>query len=399
MSSNHDRYTDRYRQRLQQLDDVGQRRMPRIVDTFADGTCDIDGRRLVNFGGNDYLNLAHEVSLNDDVQRIMQSQAGATASALVCGRSSWHAALETALKEFEDTEAALLFPTGFAANLGVLTGLVEAGDAVFCDRDNHASIIDAARSCAGRLLVYRGNDLQTLKTSLQRRRTEYERVYIVTDGVFSMDGRVAALPELCDIAADDDAAVIVDEAHGTGVLGAHGRGACDLRQVEDRVLLRIGTMSKAMGGMGGFIVGDQPTIDLLRNVARTQFFSTALPPAICAAMLHSLKTITAEPQRRDQLAELVSYAQQAITEFGLHTVPGSVAPIIPILIPNGHSVQNISQRLHDAGFFIPGIRPPTVPVGTDRLRMSLSVQHTTSQIKAALQEIAGLLNRLTEKSV
>ncbi|MEZ6131967.1 MAG: aminotransferase class I/II-fold pyridoxal phosphate-dependent enzyme [Planctomycetaceae bacterium] len=330
----------------------------------------------------------HEVGQCEDVRQVMQSQTGATASALVCGRSSWHAALENALAEFEDTQAALLFPTGFAANLGVLTGLVEAGDAVFCDRDNHASLIDAARSCAGRLLVYRSNDLSTLQRSLKRRRCEHERVYIVTDGVFSMDGRVAALSVLCEIAEQHQAAVIVDEAHGTGVLGSHGRGACDLCDVEGRVLLRIGTMSKAMGGLGGFVVGDRPIIDLLRNVARTQFFSTALPPAICAAMLQSLKIITAEPQRRERLAELVAFAHQTLADFGLQTVDRGVAPIVSVLIPGSHSVQDVSQRLHDAGFFLPAIRPPTVAAGTDRLRMSLSVQHTTTQIKAALQQIA-----------
>ena len=381
-------HVQRFGQRLRQLVELGQVRTSRTVDTFADGTCVIDQSRLVNFGGNDYLNLAHEVSVNAAFRKTPGGPIGATASALVCGRSRWHEALEAALADFEGTEAALLFPTGYAANLGVLGGLVEADDAVFCDRDNHASIIDAARSCNGRLLVYRRDRLDGLEESLQQRRGDYQRTYIVTDGVFSMDGGIAALRDLCDIAERFGAAVIVDEAHGTGVLGDHGRGASDFCSVEDRVLVRIGTMSKAMGGLGGFAVADGTTIELLRNTARTQFFSTALPPAICAAMIESTRVIRSEPQRRQKLAELTAFAHRQIRSHGLQSVGTGLAPIIPILIPSGESVVAASDRLRDSGFFVPAIRPPTVPFGTDRLRMSLSVQHTTDQIDAALRAIA-----------
>lgn len=389
MSSRHDTHLQRYRQRLHDLQLAGRLRTERTVNSFSDGTCEIDGQRLVNFGGNDYLNLAHEACLSDDFQTVAGQQVGATASALVSGRSRWHASLEAELAVSEGTESALLFPTGYAANLGVLNGLIETGDAVFCDRDNHASIVDACQSCDGRMFVYRRNQLDKLSESLRRRRADYNRVYIVTDGVFSMNGSIAPLTELCDIADSYGAVVIVDEAHGTGVLGDHGRGACDVCNVEDRVMLRIGTMSKAMGGLGGFAVADQTTISLLRNTARSQFFSTALPPSICAAMLESLRIIQTQPERRQQLAELTTFAYQEIAAAGLQSVGVGMAPIIPILPLNEDCVMQLSARLSAAGFFVPAIRPPTVPRGTDRLRMSLTVQHTPEQIRHALAIIAG----------
>ena len=377
-------FQQQLQQRLEELNTRGQRRTKRTVDCLPGGLCRVNGRELVNFGGNDYLNLAHEVSRSEQVREVFASQVGATASALVCGRSKWHNALEDALAKFENTEAALLFPTGFAANAGLITSLVQTGDAVFCDRDNHASIIDACRSCAGRMLVYRGDRLESLRESLRRRRGEYGQVFIVTDGVFSMDGRIPDLPLICEIAERHDALVIVDEAHGTGVLGDHGRGACDLLNVEHRVLARVGTMSKALGGLGGFVAADATTIDWLRNTARSQFFSTALPPAICAAMLQSVHMVQSEPGRRQDLAQLTSLAHQRLNELGLKTVESGVAPIIPILLNDEESAVRISSQLMDAGWFVPAIRPPTVASGTARLRLSLTVGHSKKRITDVL---------------
>ncbi|HIK91397.1 MAG TPA: 8-amino-7-oxononanoate synthase, partial [Planctomycetes bacterium] len=384
-------FQQQLQQRLAALDAKGQRRTTRTVDCLPGGLCRIRGRELVNFGGNDYLNLAHEVSHSDQVREVFAAQVGATASALVCGRSQWHEELEDALATFEDTEAALLFPTGFAANLGLISSLVQTDDAVFCDRDNHASIIDACRSSAGRMLVYRGDRLESLEESLRRRRGEYERVFIVTDGVFSMNGRVPELGLICDIAERHDALVIVDEAHGTGVLGEHGRGACDLCNVEHRVLARVGTLSKALGGLGGFVAADATTIDWLRNTARTQFFSTALPPAICAAMLQSLRIVESEPTRQQDLAQLTAFAHRQISELGLQTVESGVAPIVPILLGDEESAVRISSHLMDAGWFVPAIRPPTVASGTSRLRLSLTIGHNEQQIKQVLASVKALI--------
>ena len=372
--------------RLQQLSADGLYRQPRVVQALPGGRCLLSGQELINFGGNDYLGLAHRVTLAS----APPLTCGSTASAAVMGRSPELAALEAALADFEDTPAALVFPTGYAANLGVLQTLVEAGDAVLCDRDNHASIVDACRTAQGQFLVYRGDRLAALEQTLARRRARYDQVFLVTDGVFSMDGTVARLPELCELAARFDACVIVDEAHGTGVLGERGRGATEHTHTEDRVLLRIGTLSKATGGLGGFVVGPQDTIDWLRNRARTQFFSTALPPAMCQAMTHSLQQIVAQPERRHQLGHLRQLAHQLAAAHGLQTIPGGVAPIIPILVGEPDDAVRLSQQLQDAGFFVPAIRPPTVPAGTARLRLSLCADHTRQQVEDVMSTIARL---------
>lgn len=368
-------------QRLQQLKSQDLYRTAKVVTGNADGTCDFQGRTVVNFSGNDYLNLAHDIAPSQQYQQTASSIVGSTASALVSGRSLWHERLEQQLADFEETEAALLFPTGYAANLGIMTGLIQSEDLVLCDKDNHASIIDACRQCDGRMLVFRRDRLDGLETTLQKRRAEFRHVFIVCDGVYSMDGTVPDLKHIIDLAEKFTAAVIVDEAHGTGVLGRNGRGASELCKVEDRIFARVGTMSKAMGGLGGFVVSNQSTIDLLRNTARTQFFSTALPPAICAAMLESLRIIQTEPERRSILQSLVQEAHSSCREMGLTTIGSGPAPIVPIVIGNSELVQQVSQVLLEHGFLVPAIRPPTVKAGTDRLRLSLNIYHTPGQIR------------------
>ncbi|MEZ6061624.1 MAG: aminotransferase class I/II-fold pyridoxal phosphate-dependent enzyme [Planctomycetaceae bacterium] len=256
-------FDHRMTQRLRQLQQSNLLRTPRVVETLPGGRCRVDHVDSVNFGGNDYLDIAHDVRVCRAFQDAAAEQTGSTASAIVAGRSPLHDQLESCLARFEDADEALLFPSGYAANTGVLTTLVEANDAVFCDRDNHASIIDAAKTCAGRMLVYHRDRLERLTSALAKRRHEFDQTFIVTDGVFSMDGTLAPLPELCDIADRFDAVVIVDEAHATGVIGSRGHGASEHSDCEARVKVRVGTLSKALGGLGGFAVGDHQTISWL----------------------------------------------------------------------------------------------------------------------------------------
>lgn len=383
----HHRLQSDINHRLQQLQTDDLYRSTKVVTGNTDGTCTFNGRTVVNFSGNDYLNLAHDIATSQQYQQTANSIVGSTASALVSGRSIWHERLEQQLAAFEDTEAALLFPTGYAANLGIMTGLVQSEDLVLCDKDNHASIIDACRQCDGHMRVFKRNRIEGLETTLQKRRTEYRHAFIICDGVYSMDGTVPDLKHVVDIANRYEAAVIVDEAHGTGVLGDDGRGASQLCQIEDQVFARVGTMSKAMGGLGGFVVSNQSTIDLLRNTARTQFFSTALPPAICAAMLESIRIIKAEPQRRTTLQSLVREAHSACQDFELKTIGSGPAPIVPIIIGSSESAQLVSQQLLQHGFLVPAIRPPTVKAGTERLRLSLNIHHTADQIRKVCELI------------
>lgn len=353
----------------------------------------IDGHKLISFASNDYLGLAHDDRILHAFQLAAREQVGAMSSAMVCGRSTSCAQLESELAKFEGTESCLLFPSGFAANFGVVTTLAERTDAVFCDRDNHASIIDAVRTCDARMLIYRRDRLDRMQTALEKRRHLYDQVFIVTDGVFSMDGTVAPLQQICSMAERFQATVVVDEAHGTGVLGPGGRGASEYCGVESAVFLRVGTLSKALGGLGGFVVGDGQTISWLRNRARSQFFSTALPPALCVAAGHAVQTVISEPQRRQHLAALTRFCMQRAAEHGLQLAGTPVAPIVGILIGDEQAAVDASRRLQESGWLVPAIRPPTVRPGTSRLRVSLSHSHTETQVAEMLQTAAQVVLR------
>ncbi|HTI52558.1 MAG TPA: 8-amino-7-oxononanoate synthase, partial [Planctomycetaceae bacterium] len=282
---------------LERLRAEGLWRQQRVVTPLAGGECLVDGRRLKNFAANDYLDLARDPRVIAAGERALQeSGAGAGASALVCGRTAWHGALEERLAQFEEQPSALLFPSGYAANVGTICALVGANDVVFSDRLNHASLVDGCRLSGAKIRVYRHDDLDALERALQNE-TGTGRRLIVTDGLFSMDGDLAPLPDLCRLAERFGAMLLVDEAHGTGVFGAGGRGVAEHHGVEARVTVRVGTLSKGIGSLGGFVAGSQPLIDWLWNRARTQIYSTALPPAACAAAAAAVDIIATEPQR------------------------------------------------------------------------------------------------------
>ena len=377
-------------QRLQELEKSGRRRSARQVDSLPQGRCIVNGRELTSFGSNDYLSLAHDPEVCAAFADAASRQSGATASGLIVGRSSLHAELENRLAEFESCDAALLFPTGFAANLGTIQALVRPRDVVFSEQENHASLIDAVRGTKADVSVYSRNDLDSLVAKIKKSRSEYEHGFVITDGVFSMDGTVAPLRELCDIADRFRLAVLVDEAHGTGVIGRNGRGACEFSGVQSRPFVHIGTLSKAFGCLGGFVTGSHNTVEWLRNQARTQFFSTALPPAVCAAALQSLQIIESEPQRRTALQERNQLARSHARSVGLTMIGDGDAPIIPLTVAHDKDVVEMSQQLQQDGWFVPAIRPPTVPVGTSRFRISLTVDHEPKDIIAVLDRIAEL---------
>jgi len=378
---------------LQGLEQSGQRRHRRTVEFVSATECKVDGRLITSFGTNDYLGLTRHPRVLSAFTAAAASQFGAGASALIAGRSPAYAKLEDAIAAFESTGAATLFPSGFAANIGTLTSLIGSEDAVFCDRDNHASLIDGCRACAGKFLVYNRTDLASLQRSIKRRRHEFSAVFIVTDSVFSMDGMLAELPELCDIADRFDATLIVDEAHGTGVFGPTGRGVCELRQVEHRVPVRIGTLSKAIGGLGGFVAGSDVLCDWLWNTARSQFFSTALPPAVCAASTEALQVIRDEPERLRTLAARSAFAREELVAAGLSLIPVQVpGPIIAILLGDNALAGRVSQGLMLKGLFIPAVRPPTVPAGTARLRFTVGCEHSEEQIRSAVYQLRDVLH-------
>jgi len=380
---------------LKHLSGAHRVRERRCADAVSTTEYILDGRPCVSFATNDYLGLTRHPKVLRAFASAAAEQYGAGASALIAGRSSLHEQLEKTVADFETTESAVLFPSGFAANYGTLTSLIGSQDAIFCDRDNHASLIDGCRASAGKFFVYDRSKPDHLHELIKRRRQGFEAVFIVTDSVFSMDGTLADLPQLCDIAESHEAAIVVDEAHATGVFGNSGRGVCELQGVENRVAVRVGTFSKAVGGMGGFVAGNRPLCDWLWNSARSQFFSTALPPAVCAAAIASLQVMRAEPERQQRLMAQAVLARQCIAEAGLQTVfddvSPSFSPIVAIALGDDERAVRVSRRMQDAGYFLPAVRPPTVAAGTARLRMSVCCDHSEEQIRAAVYQLRDVL--------
>lgn len=332
------------------------------------------GKLLINFGSNDYLGLAAKRFSSHSVLAH-----GSGASPLVCGYSDDHKRLCQLIADLEQTEAAVLFPSGYAACSGAAAALPQAGDLILSDQLNHASLIDGCRLSAAQKIIYPHRDIQAVEELLAANRARYANVWIITDSVFGMDGDLAPLPQLCDLADHYNAIVLVDEAHATGVLGEDGSGATSHLNVKSRIAIRIGTLSKAIGAHGGFVAGPQVVIDYLINFCRPLIFSTAASPLVIAAAMDGVRGITDQPDLRQKVRASARRIRNAI---GLHHRPVEEAeiPIIPLIIGGNESTLRIAQRAVEAGFFMPAIRPPTVPHGTSRLRISVSASHTQSQI-------------------
>jgi 8-amino-7-oxononanoate synthase len=354
----------------------------------------VDGRELVNFGSNDYLGLAADERLTAAARAAIDCEGwGSGASPLVSGRGSSHAELERRLAEFERTEAALVFPSGFAANAGVIPALADEGDAIFGDAKNHASLIDGCRLSKATRFVYPHRDCDALEGML-RDAGHFRRWLIVTDTLFSMDGDLAPLVRLAELAAEYDAMLMVDEAHATGVFGATGRGlvehfAADCSGLHEHVHIRVGTLSKALGTGGGFVVGRQSLVDWLANRARTYVFSTAQPAATSAAAIAALDIVQREPQRRTQLLASAARLRRRLSEQGWNTGQ-SESQIIPLMVGDPEQTMRYAELLREGGFFVPGIRPPSVPDGESLLRLSLCYHHTPTMIDALLDELGRL---------
>jgi 8-amino-7-oxononanoate synthase len=356
----------------------------------SDGRIEIEGQWLVNFGSNDYLGLAADPSVIAAMHEALDAEGwGAAASPLVTGRTSLHATLERELAAFEGTQAALLFPTGYAANVGTITALVGKGDAIFSDELNHASIIDGCRLSGAQVWKYRHRDSDHVRVLLSHLGSCRRRL-IVTDSVFSMHGDLADLPALVDLASEHRAMLLVDEAHATGVFGADGRGLSEQMGVEREVAIRVGTLSKALGSVGGFVAGSQRLIEWLVNRARTYIFSTAMPAAASAAARAALSIVRDEPKRRQRLLESAASLRARLMELALIS-PAPPSQIISMVLGEPDRALRVAGDMRRRGFFVPAIRPPSVPEGQSLLRISVTASHTEQQIDdlvAALAEVA-----------
>ncbi|MBM2833153.1 MAG: bioF, partial [Candidatus Brocadiaceae bacterium] len=357
----------------------------RTVESAQGPYIQIKGKSYLSFCSNNYLGLADHPRIKQAaIAAINQYGWGTGASRLVAGNMILHQELEKKIAEFKGTEAALLFPTGYMANVGAICALVGREDIVIGDKLNHASIIDGCRQSGATFRVYPHNDVSQLESLLQRY-SKHRRRLVVTDSVFSMDGDTAPLPEIVEITQKYDAILMIDDAHATGVFGQHGKGMIEHYGLEGKVDIIMGSLSKAIGSIGGFIAGNKCLIDFLKNKARSFVYTTALPPAACAASLAGLTLIQEDTSLIQKLWENVRYLRSQLSEF-ISNISGE-SPIIPIIIGSAEDALNVSTRLYENSILIPAIRPPTVPLGTSRLRISLMATHSKEDINRLIDTL------------
>ena len=360
------------------------RRRLRRVDSPQAAEVTVDGRPLANFASNDYLGLANDPRLRAAASAAVEEfGAGAAASRLICGTLAPHAALEAALARFKGAEAALTFATGHAAALGTIPALVGPDDVVILDKLSHACLVDAARLSGATLRVFPHNHLDKLERLLASARQHHPaaRVLVVTESVFSMDGDLAPLRDIVELKDRFGAALLLDEAHGVGVLGPHGRGLAAQLGLADRVEIQMGTLGKALGASGGVISGSARLIDFLVNRARSFIFSTAPVPAAAAAAAEAVRLLEsgeAEPLRARLWENLRAFA------------PAASSAIVPIMLGDEAAALTAAARLFEAGYLVPAVRYPTVARGAARLRITLSAAHTPAQVAALRAETESL---------
>ncbi|WP_204138070.1 8-amino-7-oxononanoate synthase [Halomicronema sp. CCY15110] len=358
-------------------------------------TC--EGQPVINFASNDYLGLAGDLRLAAAAIAAIQTYGtGSTGSRLLSGHRDLHRQLERAIANWKGTEDAIVFSSGYLANIGTISALVGSRDLIVADQYNHSSLISGANLSGATVQTYQHCDVADLQQQLEQQRSHHRRSLIVTDSVFSMDGDLCPLSEILDLADRYTCMVMVDEAHGTGILGATGSGAVELLGCRDRPLIQMGTLSKALGSLGGYVTGSATLIDYLRNRAPSWIYTTGLTPADTAAALAAIDIVQTEPQRRDRLWQNVQHLQRSLqsliaesTTTALTSLLPSDSPILCIEVPDAATVMALGQRLTTAGFLVSAVRPPTVP--TSRLRLTVMATHEPSHIQqlvGALSEIA-----------
>ena len=381
---------------LKEIEQAGLRRQCRTRECCQGRMIRFGERALLNFGSNDYLGLAADSRIIQAVSEAIHREGwGSGASPLICGRSISHAALETALAQFEGTEAAIVFPTGFAANSGTIAALVGPGDAVYTDRKNHASLLDGCRLSRADFRVFPHGDVATLDRLLARPH-HHRRRLVVTDGLFSMDGDLAPLDQMVEVCRQHGAMLLVDEAHATGIFGRLGRGVAEYFAAEPGVQVRVGTLSKALGSVGGFVVGERRLVEWLIHKARPYMFSTAPPAAACCAALTALEIVKTEPHRRESVLRHSEILRTALRDDGWD-VGRSVGQIIPVIVYSPERAVALSNALSERGLFVPAIRPPSVPEGESCLRVSVTFHHTADDIHRLVDTLRQVRDKFVSK--
>ncbi|ABK99701.1 8-amino-7-oxononanoate synthase [Pelobacter propionicus] len=380
---------------LEQIRAKGLFRSTRLIQGRQSARVTMEGRQLLLLCSNNYLGLAeHPALIAASMAAAEQFGSSSGASRLVSGSMEPHEALETAVAAFKRTESALAFNSGYAANTGIIQALVGRGDVIFCDRLNHASIIDGALLSGARLVRYPHNDAVALAGLMEKQRGT-GRCLIVSDGVFSMDGDLAPLAELAELRRRHDALLMVDDAHGCGVLGEQGRGSAELLGVLSHIDIHVGTFGKALGSFGAYAALSRELRDLLVNRARSFIFSTSLPPAVLAVSTAALELVQAAEgdELRKRLRDNTSLFRGLLRDAGFFLGEGNTQ-IVPILTGGAEETMDFSRQLLEEGMFVQGIRPPTVPAGACRLRCTVMATHSPQDLTWAAERITHIGRRL-----
>ena len=380
---------------LKLLEKKQLRRYLRLVDSPSDTWIKLDGKIVLNLCSNNYLGLANDKRIRKAaIDALNKYGFGSGASRLVSGNMKAHVELEKKIAKFKNTEACLVFNSGYAANIGIISALVGRGDVVFSDRFNHASIIDGIILSRAELRRYPHKNMVVLENMLKET-TKFGRRLIVTDSVFSMDGDIAPLKDLIELARQYDASLLIDEAHATGVLGKNGRGALEYLGLEKEKgsLIQMGTLSKAFGGFGAYVCASKDMIEYLINFSRAFIYTTSLPPSVAMADLKALEIITKGSKIRERLRNNIDYFRKVLNSLGFDTQESESA-IIPLIIKDAKLTMEFSKRLLKEGVFAQGIRPPTVPEGTSRIRITIMSTHSKKDLTFALEKIEKIAKEL-----
>jgi len=362
----------------------------------SEGTeVEIHGRKLLMIGSNNYLGITHDPRVKEAAQEAVRRYgSGCTGSRFLNGTLELHEKLEGELADFLGKETALVFTTGFQTNLGVISSLVGRGDLVYCDRENHASIMDGCRLSYGEILKFRHNNMEELQRLLACQKGLLRGgQLIVVDGVFSMLGDLADIPTIVRLAKEYKARVLIDDAHAVGVLGRTGKGTAEHFGLDAEIDLVLGTFSKSFGSIGGYVAGNREIISFIKHHARSMIFSASLPPSSVAATLKALEIIRTEPERRTRLAENAAFLRKSFRNMGFDTGPSQTA-IIPILVGDQEATFRFWRELFEAGLFTNPVTSPAVPKGMDLIRTSVMASHTREQLEQVVDTIARIARKL-----
>jgi glycine C-acetyltransferase len=371
----------------------------RVLEDEQKPVTTFDGKRVINIASNNYLGLTTHPKLREAaLSAIKKYGVGSGAVRTVCGTMKIHMELEEKIARFKNVEACVVFQSGFAANAGTVSAILGKDDFIISDELNHASIIDGARLSKAKILVFRHKDIAHAEEQLASVKDQPGRKLVITDGVFSMDGDIGPLPQLCDLAEKYGAVMMVDDAHASGVLGRNGRGTIDHFKVHGRVDVQVGTLSKAIGALGGYVCGTRELIDFLYHRARPFLFSTSHPPSVVASCIAAFEVLESEPERIERLWENTRFFKKELGTLGFNiggrNTPASETPITPIIVGEGRLAMEFSRELFKEGVFAPGIAFPTVAEGKARLRTIMSATHTQDELQQALDILGKVGKRL-----